>query len=162
MKLNDIILQPRYGLIIFIILLIVYLVFLDKEDAFKKKVLNFGPSPDTRFLNIQLDTWGKVITVYIVAFTSALVNSYYTNITSLYVNWVLLNPAYKDPIKHSKFWSRILVSFDPIITTIMTALQFFVTLTMELQYIIPQMVGSLIVTIPINLSSLKKKSFILN
>jgi predicted anti-sigma-YlaC factor YlaD len=162
MKLNDIILQPRYGLIIFIVILVAYLVFLDKEHAFKKKVLNFGPSPDSRFLNIQLDTWGKVITVYIVAFASALVNSYYTNITSLYVNWVLLNPAYKDPIKHSKFWSRILVSFDPIITAIMAALQFFVTLTMELQYILPQMIGSLIVTIPINLSSLKGKRFILD
>ena len=162
MKLKDIILQPRYGLIIFIILLVAYLVFLDKEDAFKKKVLNFGPSPDSKFLNITLDTWGKVVTVYVVAFVSALVNSYYTNITSLYVNWVLLNPAYKEPIKHSKFWSRILVSVDPIITAIMAALQFFVTLTMELQYIIPQMIGSLAVTIPINLSSLKKKSFILN
>lgn len=160
MKLSAL-LRPQFALFIFIIALIIYLVVLDKEGAFQKKFLRFGPSSDTQFFNIKLRTWPQVISVYIIAFFSALSLSYYQNVASYYVNKVLLNPAYKDPIKHSKYWSYILGIADPLVNAIMTAINFFVTLTMEFQFIFFQLLGTIVVSIPSNLSEISKKTFTL-
>jgi hypothetical protein len=154
-------LRPQFALFIFIVALIVYIVVLDKEGAFQKKFLRFGPSSDTKFFNIQLKTWPQVISVYIIAFLSALSLSYYQNIASYYVNKVLLNPAYKDPIKHSKYWSYVLGIADPLVNAIMAAINFFVTLTMEFQFIAFQLLGTIVVSIPSNLSEISKKKFTL-
>ena len=51
---------------VFIAFIIIYLVLLTEEGAFKHKFLNFGPSNHTKFLGLTLDTWDKVIMVYIV------------------------------------------------------------------------------------------------
>lgn len=151
--------EPRFALIIFIIILIGYLVFLDKENAFQNKFLKFGPSPDTKFLNIKLDNWGKVISVYFIALISSLSTAYYTSVTSSYISGVLLNPAYKDKIAHSKFWSKLLVSIDPLMSWFMQLFQLFATLTLELQYMLPQLLGHLIILVPTNLIALEEKRF---
>ena len=96
-----------------------------------------------------------------IAFLSALSLSYYQNIASYYVNNILLNPAYKDRIKHSKYWSYILGIADPLVNAIMTAINFFVTLTMEFQFIAFQLLGTIAVSIPSNLSIISKKKFTL-
>jgi hypothetical protein len=154
-------LRPQFALFIFIIALIIYLIILDKEGAFQKKFLRFGPSSDTQFFNIKLKSWPQVISVYIIAFFSAVSLSYYQNIASFYVNKILLNPAYKDPIKHSKYWSYVLGIADPLVNAIMTAINFFVTLTMEFQFIFFQLLGTIIISIPSNLSEISNKKFTL-
>ena len=154
-------LRPQFALFVFIGALLIYIIVLDKEGAFQKKFLHFGPSPDTQFFNIKLKTWPQVISVYIIAFLSALSLSYYQNIASYYVNKVLLNPAYREPIKHSKYWSNILGIADPLVNAIMAAINFFVTLTMEFQFIFFQLLGTIVVSIPSNLSEISKKKFTL-
>jgi hypothetical protein len=151
--------DPRFALIIFIAILIGYLVFLDKENAFQNKFLRFGPSPDTKFLNIKLDSWNKVISVYAIALLSALSTAYYTSVSSSYISGVLLNPAYKDKISQSKFWSKLLVTIDPLMSWVMELFQLFATLTLELQYMLPQLLGHLVILIPTNLLSLEEKRF---
>ncbi len=153
--------RPNFALIIFIVALFIYMIILDKEGAFQKKFLHFGPSSDTQFFNIRLESWPQVISVYIIAFLSALSLSYYQNFASFFVNNVLLNPAYKDPIHHSKHWSYILGIADPIINAIMAAINFFVTLTMEFQFIFFQLLGTVAVSIPSNLAEISKKKFTL-
>jgi len=139
--------------------MVLYLIFLDKEGAFQEKFLRFGPAPDSKFLNITLDKWSKVITIYFIAFFSARSRSYYQNIDSSFVNGVLLNPAYKDTVKQSRFLSSILVIVDPIITASMGVLSILVTLTQQLQFIFFQILGTLVVTIPSNLYNLSFKKF---
>ena len=151
--------EPRFALIVFIVILIAYLIFLDKENAFQNKFLKFGPSPDTKFLNIKLDNWGKVISVYFIALISSLSTAYYTSVTSSYISGVLLNPAYKDKIAQSKFWSKLLVSIDPVMSWVMQLFQLFATLTLELQYMLPQLFGHLIILVPANLITLEEKRF---
>ncbi len=151
--------DPRFALIVFIIILIAYLVFLDKENAFQNKFLRFGPSPDTKFLNIKLDNWNKVISVYVIALLSALSTAYYNSVSSSYISGMLLNPAYKDKIAHSKFWSKLLVTIDPLMSWVMQLFQLFATLTLELQYMLPQLLGHLVILIPINLQSIEEKRF---
>ena len=151
--------DPNIALIFFVLIAVGYLIFLDKEGVFQKKFLQFGPSSDTKFLHFTIDTWGKVIAVYFIGFISALSVSYYTNVTGNFVSGVLLNPAYKDIIRRSEFWSKVMVAIDPIITWIMTTFQFFITLTMQLQFMIPQFLGHIIVAIPVNLKSVSLKRF---
>jgi len=59
--------EPRIAFIIFIVFIIGYLVFLDEEGAFKD-FAKFGPDPSTKFLGMKVDTWKKVILIYIVGF----------------------------------------------------------------------------------------------
>lgn len=155
-------LKPQVALAIFVIIIILYLIFLDKEGAFQAKFLRFGPSSDSKFLNITLDKWSKVITIYFVAFFSALSLSYYQNIASSFVTGVLLNPAYKNTIQQSRLLSNILVTVDPIITAIMGIISILVTLTQQFQFIFFQILGTLIVTIPVNLYNLSFKKFVSN
>jgi len=152
-------LKPQVALAFFVTVMVLYLIFLDKEGAFQEKFLRFGPAPDSKFLNITLDKWSKVITIYFIAFFSALSLSYYQNIASSFVNGVLLNPAYKDTVKQSRFLSSILVIVDPIITASMGVLSILVTLTQQLQFIFFQILGTLVVTIPSNLYNLSFKKF---
>ena len=152
-------LSPQIALLVFLVMLFAYLIFLDTAGAFRQKFLQFGPSPDTKFLNMTLDTWGKVITVYVISFFSALSLSYYQNFAGIFVSGVLLNPAYKDKINQSRLWSTILVSVDPIITAIIGILNVLVALTLQLQFIIWQIVGNLILTIPMNIFIMSKHKF---
>ena len=155
----DKVLRPQFALFVFIVALIIYIIVLDKEGAFQQKFLHFGPSPDTKFLNIQLQNWRQVVSVYAIAFLSALSLSYYQNIASSFVSQVLINPAYKGVIQHSKTWSIILGVADPIVNAIMTAINFFVTLTMEFQFIFFQLLGTISVSIPSNVYSILQKKF---
>lgn len=152
-------LRPQFALLVFIAALFFYLIILDKEGAFQQKFLHFGPSPDTKFLNISLVSWKQVISVYAIAFFSALSLSYYQNIVSSFVSGVLNNPAYKDTVKHSRFWANVLGTADPIVNAIMTAINFFVTLTMEFQFIFFQLLGTVIISIPSNLYNISQKKF---
>jgi hypothetical protein len=155
----DRLLRPQFALLFFIGALFVYIIVLDKEGAFQQKFLHFGPSPDTTFLNIKLTSWKQVISVYAIAFLSALSLSYYQNIASSFVSGVLNNPAYKDTIKHSRLSANILGIADPIVNALMTAINFFVTLTMEFQFIFFQLLGTVIVSIPSNLYNISQKKF---
>ena len=154
------ILRPQIALIIFIIVLMVYIIILDKEGAFQNKFLHFGPSPDTTFLNIPLTDWKRVISIYCIALFSSISLSYYQNVASYYVANVLLHPAYTKTIKDSRLLSQFLVIIDPIIISIVTIINFFITLTMEFQFIFFQIVGALVVTIPSNLINISKKKFL--
>jgi hypothetical protein len=80
-------------------------------------------------------------------------------VSSSYISGVLLNPAYKDKISQSKFWSKLLVTIDPLMSWVMELFQLFATLTLELQYMLPQLLGHLVILIPTNLQSLEEKRF---
>lgn len=153
-------LSPQIALLVFVAALFVYLIFLDKEGAFQKKFLQFGPAPDAKFLNMTLNTWGKVISVYVIAFFSAASLSYYQNVASSFVTGVLLNPAYKGKVYQSEFWSKVLVVVDPMITAVMGIINILVALTLQLQFIIWQILGNLVITIPNNLYIISKRNFI--
>jgi len=158
MKFSDI-LNPQFALLFFIVVIFIYIIVLDTDGAFRKKFLNFGPSPNTYFFNIALKSWPQVISVYIIAFLSAVSLSYYQNVASFYLNHILLNPAYKDPVKSSKYWGFAIGIADPIINATMAAITFFVTLTMEFQFIFFQLLGTVAISIPSNLAIISQKKF---
>ena len=76
----DFFFNVKIAFYVFIIFIIIYLVLLTEEGAFKDKFLNFGPSNHTKFLGLTLDTWDKVIMVYIIGFMSTFLTAYYNTV----------------------------------------------------------------------------------
>tara|TARA_B110000908_G_C10262557_1_gene460447 strand:- start:1129 stop:1620 length:492 start_codon:yes stop_codon:yes gene_type:complete len=150
----------KISFFIFIIFIIVYLVVLDEEGAFKDKFLRFGPSEDSKFLNMKLNTWNKVILVYIIGLLSSFLTSYYNNVSYDFIHSYIWNPAYTKKIKMTKGWTQIIVILEPLMYWTLGILDFFITFTMELQYIIPKFIGTSLIDIPYSIFKINQKKYI--
>ena len=144
---------------IFIVFIIVYLFLLEEEGAFKEKFLNFGPSPNTNFLSMRLDTWEKVILVYIVGFLSTFLTAYYNTVSYDFIHSYIWNPAYTKKIKMTKRMTQIIVAIEPILQWILSIINLFINLTMELQFIIPQFLGEVAIQVPYAFFKIDQKKF---
>jgi hypothetical protein len=152
-------LKPKIAFTIFTIFVISYLIILNNEGAFTESFLKFGPSSETKFLSMHLDTWTKVITVYFVGFFSTLITTYYQNVTRDKIYTHIWNPALLKKIPLSKSWTHTIVSIEPILFWILSTINFFIDLTMQLQFILPKFLGSIIIDIPYNLYKTNQKKF---
>lgn len=167
MKLNfdevlEFFMSPKVALIVFTLFLVAYLIFIDEEGGFGESFLHFGPGKDeastTKFLGIKLDNWTKVILLYIVGFFSSLMTSYYQTVMSNNIHSYIWNRALTS-VPYSKTWTYIIVMMEPFFYQILSIIQFFTNMTMQLQFIIPQFVGSFIADIPFTLQRLGEKRF---
>jgi len=146
-KFRDFLFEPRIALVVFVVFMIGYLILLDVEGTFAGNFLTFGPDDDTTFLNMKIDTWEKVIIIYVLGFVTAFLTSYYQTVMFDFIHSKIFNPAFKDAIDIPKKWVQAIVSLDPILYWILTVIQFFINLTMRLQFILPQLVGTAIIDI---------------
>jgi len=163
MALTDIIkkifFEPRMAFSIFVLFIMVYLIVLDEEGGFSKKFLNFGPSEDTKFLTMKLNTWKKVIIVYLIGFFSSLLTTYYNNVSFDFIHSYIWNPAYTKKIQLSKTWTSLIVAVEPLLYWILQTLNFFVNLTFELQFILPKFIGAILIDIPYGLYKVGQNKF---
>ena len=159
-KIKNILFEPRITLVIFVIFILGYLIVLDYGGAFFDKFLNFGPSKDTKFLNMKLDTWTKVILVYIMGFALAILTSYYKTVMFDFIHSKIWNPAYTKKIEISKSWATAILVMEPLLYWLLEIIKFFVTLTMELQFLVPQFIGTAIIDIPYAFMKLSENRFI--
>jgi len=150
--------EPRIAFVIFVVFIIIYLIFLDEEGAFKD-FCKFGPDPNTKFLGMKIDTWKKTILVYVVAFFSALLQNYYGTVMFDFIHSKLWNPAYKEKVPISKTWAQVIVTAEPLLYWFLSIVEFFITLTMKLQFIIPQFLGQACTGIPYGLMKINEKEF---
>ena len=140
--------NPVHALLIFVFGLIIILVGLDKEGAFTN-FTNFGPDKDAKFLHMNVDTWEKVWVVYLISFSISMLQTYYiTIIVRDYLFSKLINPAYTKQMDISKLGTYGIILAHPIIMWLLTIINFFVTMTMKLQFLIPQLLGSIVVMYP--------------
>jgi len=149
----------KVSFFIFIVFIIAYLIILDEEGAFKNKFLRFGPSEDTKFLNMKLDTWNKVILVYIIGLLSSFLTSYYNNVSYDFIHSYIWNPAYNKKIKMTKEWTQLIVILEPLMYWILEILNLFITFTMELQYIVPKFIGTRLIDIPYAMFKINQKKY---
>jgi len=156
---KDLLFRPTVAFSIFIGFIILYLVFLDTEGAFTNNFLHFGPDANTKFLNMKLDTWEKVILVYIVGFISSLLTSYYNTTMYDFIHSKIWNPAYTETLDMSKGLAYLIVSLEPLLFWILNTLQFFINFTMRLQFILPQFLGAVIVDIPYAIMKVGENKF---
>ena len=57
----------------------------------------------------------------------------------------------------SKTWAQIITSAEPLLSWVLGVLQFFVSMTMQLQYLIPQFLGQALTSIPYGLLKVDEK-----
>ena len=154
--------SPKVALIVFTLFLVAYIVFIDEEGGFKGKFLHFGPDTDasnaTSFMNIKLDSWNKVGLLYAVSFFAALLTTYYQSVMSNNIHSYIWNRALTT-IPYPKTWTYAIVLMEPFFYQILSVVQFFTSLTMQFQFILPQFVGSLIADLPFTLKRLGEKRF---
>ena len=87
--------KPKVSFYIFLISLVVYLILLDDEGAFKNNFLKFGPDPNTKFLGMAMNTWEKVMLVYFISFFSSLLQTYSSTAMFNFIYLKIWNPSYK-------------------------------------------------------------------
>jgi len=159
-RFNNLFGNPQIAFSVFSLWVIVFVVILEFMGAFSDKFMHFGPSNDpktqTEFLGTKVDTWGKVITLYVLGFFTVCFSTYYNNIVG---NW--LTNSVKDQktetLEETKGWSYLMANVDPLLGWINGILGFFVTLTLQLQFIIPQALGEILITILSTNNFLSKK-----
>jgi len=150
--------EPRMAFCVFVFFMVGYVLFLDEEGAFNA-FFGFGPDPSIQFLGMRLDTWHKVCLVYAVGFISSLLQGYYQTVMYDFIHSKLWNPAYKERIPMSKRWAKTIVTVEPLLDWMLGIVQFFVTMTMRFQFILPQLLGQIVVEIPYALMKIEEKKF---
>jgi len=149
--------NPKVAVIIFLAFLISYIAFIDEEGGFSKNFLNFGPS-QTRFLGMKMDSWPKVISVYCIGFIAAVMTTYYDSVVETNIHSYISNKAIKK-VPFSKMWTHIIVFLEPFFDEILAIIEFFTTMTMQLQFLVPQFIGHFIANVPFTLQTLASKKF---
>ncbi len=149
--------EPKVVLVLFTFFLVGYLIFLDEAGAFSTTFLQFGPGEGT-LLGIKLDSWPKVITLYAVGFFTSVMTSYYQWIMANNIHSYVYNRAVSE-VPYSRFWIYLINILEPFFYQILAVVQFFTTLTMQFQFILPQFLGSLVADMPFTLQRLGEKKY---
>ena len=99
-----------------------------------------------------------MLTLYAVGFFTSLMTSYYQWIMSNNIHSYVYNRAISE-VPYSRFWIYLINILEPFFYQILAVIQFFTTLTMQLQFILPQFVGSLFADMPFTLQRLGEKRY---
>jgi len=154
--------SPKVVLVLFTFFLVGYIVFLDEEGGFSESFLHFGPgtnaSNTATFLGVKMDSWTKVGIMYAIGFFTALMTTYYQWVMGNNIHSYIYNRAISK-VPYSRFWSYLSVMLEPFFNQILTIIQFFTTLTLQLQFILPQFLGSLVADLPFTLKRLGEKKY---
>jgi hypothetical protein len=161
-RLGDILGNPKAILGVSAIFFTAYIVFIDVEGGFSNQFLHFGPGTTdentTQFLGITLDTWPKVGLMYLASFLSSLMSTYYSYAMTNNLHSYIWNRAIPK-VPFSKRWTYVVIIAEPLIMQILYIISFFTNLTLQLQFIIPQFLGSFLIDIPFSIQRLQEKEF---
>ena len=164
-KIFDFFNSPKTALLIILIFLFSYFLAQGLTTGFGNNFLTFGPTKDedtgksTMFMGINLDTWNNVSLVYVIIFVSTVLQTYYNSVVGTNLHAFVWNAAI-EVVPFQKFWTYAVLLIDPIIQIILYIIRFYATATFQIQYIIPQFIGSYITDLPFTLKWLNGKKFI--
>ena len=154
--------SPSVAVVIFLVFILLYFVFLDIEGGFQYGFLQFGPGAKdeanaTYFMSIKVDTWTKTYLLYCVSFLAGLLSAYYNaTITGSFDN--VLQNSTAIPLGKTEAYSIALL--DPLIMEILIIIELFATITLQLQFILPGIIGKYIGRVPFVLNTLSGKTFL--
>jgi hypothetical protein len=139
-----------------------YISFIYFEGGFSQQFLHFGPGTDesntTQFLGIVLDTWPKVYLMYLAGFISSAMSTYYNYAMINNLHSYIWNRAVPK-VPFSKRWTYVVILAEPFFYQVLGIISFFTSLTMQLQFIIPQFIGGTLIEIPFAIQRLTEKEF---
>lgn len=156
--------NPMVAVIIMFLFLLTFFLAQGLTTGLGYNFLSFGPTKDekgryTVFMGITLKAWKDVVLAYFIIFISTFFQIYYNNTVSNNLQSYAFNPAVKI-IPFSKFWTYFVLLVDPLISIMLYVIRFHATATLQLQYIIPQILGSILINLPFILNWLCCKKFI--
>jgi len=139
-----------------------YISFIYIAGGFSQQFLHFGPGTNdqntAQFLGITLDTWPKVGLMYLAGFLASLMSNYYSYAMINNLHSYIWNRAITK-VPFSKRWTYVVILAEPFFMQILTIITFFTTLTLQLQFIIPQFIGGFIMEVPFVIQRLREKEF---
>jgi hypothetical protein len=158
----DFLYHPVVAFLILIGFFTIDLLSIDLAGGFSNGFLQFGPgtTPETtaNFIGIKMDTWQKVGILYVIGFLSAFMSRYY----GFAIGQNLGSYAYQHAqkvIPFDKYWTYFLLCSQPVVWQIFSVLQLFAALTLQLQFIVPELLGHLCAYIPGIMQRLADKEF---
>ena len=154
--------NPVIATNIILFILVIYVIILYKNDIFDKNFFHFGPGTNKEntidFIHTKIDTWPKVWTVWTIGFTTTALQNYYWSTISDYIYLNIRNPNVKN-INCSKESVTFIIYSKYIISTILSVLSMFTYLTGQLQFILPSLITSILISGQVNLHFLHKKDY---
>ena len=154
--------NPFLATNIILIILAIYIYVLQQNKILGDDFFHFGPgtTPENtvKFINRKIDTWDMVWIVWIVGFTTTLLQKYYWTSISDYIYLKVRNDNVKT-IDCEKPQLVYVIFFKTIISTILAVLGFFTYLTAQLQFILPGLITSFIIYLPLELGKLNGKQY---
>jgi hypothetical protein len=157
---RDTLFHPFTSFFIISSFLTLYLAFLFYEHAFDKNhFLRFGPSEDLTFIGMTINTWPKVYIIMAVSFLSALLVEYHQTVMYDFIHSKVWNPAYKEKMPIGKTSTMILLTAEPFINFLLRILQFYITMTMQLQFILPELIATVLVSLPYSFMKAEEKKY---
>lgn len=161
-KYTEFFFRPTTALMVFTVFIFVYLMFLDESGAFSQKFLHFGPGTTeqntAKFIGMPMNTWQKVIMLYVVGFCISFVKTYYDSIINDEVYQYIFNKALSEiPLK--RLDTYLIVLMDPLLKGIIDIIQVFTIFAGQLQFLLPQLIGQYIARIPFVFNVLGEKEF---
>ena len=154
------------SMIIFLISFFTYVVIKSKENKDdtstndQKGFFHFGPDKNTKFINMKLDNWEKVKLMYFFCFLITFMSRYYEGIMDFVIYSTVWNPAYKEPMKISKFLTSIFLLSDPIIWWIQSIIAFYILSIRQFQFLIPGLLGTLLSKWPYSILRINEKKYL--
>lgn len=144
--------------------MVLFFAYEGYQTGFKDNFLKFGPTEDENgnsasILGIKLDNWENVVLAYIIIFLSTILQTYYSYAVEHSLFKYLSNPLIKN-INYSKFWAYLLSFLDPLMHILLHIVTFFATATFQLQYILPQLLGIYLASLPFIYKKLNSKKFL--
>lgn len=153
--------KPSIAFLIMVVFITMYLCILMINHAFDSaNFLQFGPSNNLKFIGMTLDTWDKVYVMYFLGFFATLLQQYYGVVMYDFIHSKLWNPAFHDKIKVPRHIVILITFCGPIMEAILRIIQFCVTMTMQLQFLLPELLAIMIVDIPYGFMKVQKNKFI--
>ena len=154
--------NPKTIFAISLVFFTTYIVFIYEAGGFSQQFLHFGPGTNSdntaTFLGIVLDTWPKVIMMYVAGFLSSLMSTYYSMAMNNNLHSYIWNRAIKK-VPFSRRWTYIIVLAEPFFFQVLNIISFFTSLTLQLQFILPQFIGSFIADTPYSIQRMSEKAF---
>lgn len=155
--------DPFIATNIILVILAIYVYILTSTKILGDDFFHFGPgtTPENtvKFINRKVDSWEMVWIVWIVGFTTTLLQKYYWTSISDYIYLKVRNDNVKT-IDCDKSKLSYVIFFKIVINTILSILSFFTFLTAQLQFIIPGVITSILIYLPLELGKLKSKKYV--
>jgi hypothetical protein len=163
MRVLDFLSTPSVIVVSFLLFLILYFVFLDVEGSFTSDFLLFGPAKSeehiTYFMGIKLDSWTKVLILYVISFLTGTLTSLYDLSVGSAIHMNVYNSEIKQ-INQTAFSTYFIMMVDPLIREALVIIGLFTSLTLQFQFILPGVIGRYLVHAPFILNVLSTKQFV--